>query len=155
MVEVLNISSVSTNTSSKSNSVSDVVAPSYVNNQDEAQTSKGYVSSSIRVDNLQNVAILEYKSSETGEIKEQYPTQKQIEAFKSAQKLQDQRMEQASSERANAAQGSFNFSISSGESSAPKVEAPTPATTTVVSAPDVQIGSEGSDSGSESTSILV
>lgn len=53
-------------------------------------TSRGpdqdFVSSYIRVDNLQNVAILEYRS-ETGEVKEQYPNQKQIEAFRQAERL--------------------------------------------------------------------
>ena len=47
-----------------------------------------FVSSSIRVDNLQNVAILEYRSSKTGEVLQQFPTQAQIEAFKHAEQLQ-------------------------------------------------------------------
>ena len=47
-----------------------------------------FVSSSIRVDNLQNVAILEYRSSRTGEVLQQFPTQAQIEAFKHAEQLQ-------------------------------------------------------------------
>jgi hypothetical protein len=47
-----------------------------------------FVSSSIRVDNLQNVAILEYRSSQTGEVVRQYPTQGQIDAFKRAEHLQ-------------------------------------------------------------------
>jgi len=45
-----------------------------------------FVSSSIRVDNLQNVAILEYRSSRTGEVVQQYPTQSQIDAFHRAEK---------------------------------------------------------------------
>ena len=47
-----------------------------------------FISSSIRVDNLQNVAILEYRSSKTGEVLQQFPTQAQIEAFKHAEQLQ-------------------------------------------------------------------
>lgn len=49
-----------------------------------------FVSSYIRVDNLQNVAILEYRS-ETGEVKEQYPNPKQIEAFRQAERLRVER----------------------------------------------------------------
>lgn len=62
-----------------------------VNPLEPAQTApdQGFVSSSIRVDNLQNVAILEYRS-EKGEIIQQYPTQSQIDAFKRAASLQDQ-----------------------------------------------------------------
>ena len=48
-----------------------------------------FVNSGIFVDNLQNVAILEYRASETGELINQYPTQAQIDAFKSAQRLAD------------------------------------------------------------------
>lgn len=48
---------------------------------------KNFVSSSIRVDNLQNVAILEYRS-EAGEVVQQYPSQSQIEAFKNAERIQ-------------------------------------------------------------------
>jgi len=47
-----------------------------------------FVISSIRVDNLQNVAILEYRSGKTGEVMQQFPTQTQIEAFKHAEQLQ-------------------------------------------------------------------
>jgi len=51
------------------------------------EAAQSFVSSSIRVDNLQNVAILEYRS-EAGEVVQQYPTQSQIEAFKNAARLQ-------------------------------------------------------------------
>jgi len=43
--------------------------------------------SAIRVDNLQNVAILEFRSADTGEVVAQFPTQKQIEAFRVAQTI--------------------------------------------------------------------
>jgi hypothetical protein len=46
-----------------------------------------FVSSNIRMDNLQNVAILEYRSSKTGEVIQQYPNQAHIQAFKQAEKL--------------------------------------------------------------------
>jgi len=47
-----------------------------------------FVSSYIRIDNLQNVVILEYRSSKTGEVVDQFPTQAQISAFKHAAQLQ-------------------------------------------------------------------
>jgi hypothetical protein len=47
-------------------------------------SASGFVSSHIRVDNLQNVAILEYRSSRTGEVIQQYPSQAQINAFRRA-----------------------------------------------------------------------
>ena len=49
-----------------------------------------YVVSGIYVNNLQNVAILEYRSLQTGEILQQYPNQAQINAFKSAERLAQQ-----------------------------------------------------------------
>ena len=49
-----------------------------------------FVTSEIYVDNLQNIAILEYRSSQTGQVVQQYPNQAQINAFKAAQRLADQ-----------------------------------------------------------------
>lgn len=49
-----------------------------------ARAETAYVTSRIRIDNLQGVVILEYRS-ETGEVKNQFPTQKQIDAFKRTQ----------------------------------------------------------------------
>jgi hypothetical protein len=58
-----------------------------------------FVVSGIYVDNLQNVAILEYRSSQTDQVIQQYPNQAQINAFKAAQRL----AEQASTSHAEAA----------------------------------------------------
>lgn len=60
-------------------------APVTSSSESVQSSSPEFVSSNIRVDNLQNVAILEYRSSKTGEIVRQYPTQQQISAFKRAQ----------------------------------------------------------------------
>ena len=46
------------------------------------------VSSRIRVDNLNNVAILEFVNSKTGKVIHQYPTEAQIQAFHRAAQLQ-------------------------------------------------------------------
>ena len=61
-----------------------------------------FISSRVRVDNLQNVAILEYRSSE-GDVVRQYPTEAQIQAFKSAARLAENRAETARSESAEPA----------------------------------------------------
>ncbi len=78
-----------------------------------------FVSSRIRVDNLQNVAILEYRSSRTGEVVRQYPTQSQIQAFKrAAQTVQaDISQQDVSTETPDAAPAGQ-------QSSAPQVQAP-------------------------------
>ena len=64
---------------------SDIAAPS------------NFVSSRVRVDNLQNVSILEYRSSE-GDIVRQYPTEAQIQAFKRAARIAEHRTEAATNE---------------------------------------------------------
>ena len=60
-----------------------------------SSSNANFVTSGIRVDNLQNVAILEYRSSETGDVIQQYPNQAQINAFKAAQHLAEQAKSQA------------------------------------------------------------
>ena len=43
-------------------------------------SSRYYVSSRIRVDNLLDMAILEFRAAETGDVIRQYPTESQIRA---------------------------------------------------------------------------
>jgi len=85
MVDVVNTVSSIQNTPLRSVSQSvSVVAPA-----EAAQSvNADFVSSRIRVDNLQNVAILEYVSSKTGQVIQQYPSQSQIDAFKRAEHIQ-------------------------------------------------------------------
>lgn len=45
------------------------------------------VTSRIRVDNARNVAFLEYISPRTGQVVRQYPSEKQIQAFRQAEKI--------------------------------------------------------------------
>lgn len=54
----------------------------------------GYLLTSIRVDNLQNVAILEIRSRE-GEVVNQYPTEGQIRAIKRAAELEQRKLAEA------------------------------------------------------------
>ena len=134
-----------------------------------------YVISRVRVDNLQDIAILEYRS-EQGEVKEQFPTDKQIQAFKEAERLEARRQEKAALVSAVAAPKSESVSLNTSESStatptaaqlqqAVSVPSTTaPATTPSTSAPDVAVsapstsapstsGNTGSSEGG--TSILV
>ncbi|MCE9508526.1 MAG: hypothetical protein K8R48_09495 [Alphaproteobacteria bacterium] len=76
---------------------------------------QGFVSSSIRVDNLQNVAILEYRS-EKGEIIQQYPTQTQIDAFKRAAALQDQGQADAAQQQGEAGNDGTQAAVSAADS---------------------------------------
>lgn len=87
MVEVVNSVSLVQSTTLKANAQSGNASAASATTVSQAAAQSGtFVSSSIRVDNLQNVAILEYRSSE-GEVVQQYPNQSQIDAFKRAQLL--------------------------------------------------------------------
>jgi len=88
----------------------------------EASRASDFVKSAIYVDNLQNVAILEYRSSESGEVVRQYPTKGQIEAFKRAEQLQQKVAERFAQESAAVV-------------SAPSAEAPSVAVTSSAPAP--------------------
>lgn len=61
----------------------------------------------IRVDNEVDLAILEYRSNKTGEVKRQFPSEAEVEAFKNAERISKQ------SERAAAAQASSSSSDTS------------------------------------------
>jgi hypothetical protein len=73
-------------------SQSDNAAPS----SEQIASPSNFISSRVRVDNLQNVAILEYRSSE-GAVVRQYPTEAQIQAFKRAERIAEHRTENARS----------------------------------------------------------
>lgn len=49
-----------------------------------AVSASNFVSSRIRVDNLLDLAILEFRSGDTGDVIRQYPTESQIRAFQRA-----------------------------------------------------------------------
>lgn len=83
MVDAVNIVSVQNNTSRLSSQRPSVFVPVTLS----APVQLEFTTSHIRVDNLQNVAILEYLSS-NGEVVRQYPSQAQISAFKRAEQLQ-------------------------------------------------------------------
>ncbi len=80
-----------------------------------------FISPRIRVDVEVDKAILEYRDGETGEVIQQYPSEKQLAAF--------QRAEAADSRQAQAAQiqaPSSGSEVVSIEVSAPEVSAPAP-----------------------------
>lgn len=84
MVDSINIISSQGNTSRHAPQALAASAPVAA----ETPVQREFITSHIRVDNLQNVAILEYLSSATGEVVRQYPSQSQISAFKRAEQLQ-------------------------------------------------------------------
>jgi hypothetical protein len=96
---------------------------------------------SVRIDSAAERAILEVRSSETGEVVNQYPSEAQLKAFQRAQKLEAAQAEQAavSAAREKAARPN-NTDVAQTqpkESVAPAQSTPTPAPTTVSTAPDV------------------
>ena len=91
MVDVVSTVSSSQNTSLKQNVQSSSVASAPPQaSSSSVESNVDFVTSCIYVDNLQNVAILEYRSSQTGQVVQQYPNQAQINAFKAAQQLAHQ-----------------------------------------------------------------
>lgn len=111
----------------------------------EAPQNAEVVSSHIRVDNIQNVTILEYVSSKTGEVVQQYPTQAQINAFKRAESLLSRRQAET------ARQVNEQYSYGGRESSAPlpaphQISAP---------APDPTVPAPVDNPASATTSFLV
>lgn len=59
-----------------------------------------FLVSRIRMDNLQNVAIIEVRTRDTGEVVNQYPTEDQIRAIKRAAELEERNIQQAAREMA-------------------------------------------------------
>lgn len=92
-----------------------VVAPPVTKRQEKApenarssvvasSPSPSFTSSRIRVDNLIDVAILEVRSGETGDIIRQYPTEQQIVAFQRASEalaISEQRRDAEAAERSS------------------------------------------------------
>jgi hypothetical protein len=123
-------------------------------------SSVDFVASRIRVDNLQNVAILEYRSGRTGEVVRQYPTQVQIQAFHQAEHIRETvRQQHAALAPATTtpSEGSDSLHIAASSASVP-VSTPASAATPSVPAPPVptiEAGHPASNSGSSPHSVLV
>lgn len=95
---------------------------------------------SVRIDSAAERAILEVRSSETGEVVNQYPSDAQLKAFQRAQKLDAAQAEQAAVSAAREKAASPNTDVAQAqpkESVAPVTSTPAPAPTTVSTAPDV------------------
>lgn len=73
-----------------------------------AANQANFVTSRVRVDNLQNVAILEYVSG-NGQVVQQYPSQQQIRAFKRAEQLQANQEQQARQQQQQQAARAASF----------------------------------------------
>jgi hypothetical protein len=91
------------------------------------QPSELFVSSRIRVDNELDMAIIEIRSQETGDIIRQYPTESQIRAFVRASEIQARDEEAALREALVSARQQSNTS------SAPVSVSDTPATSVTAS----------------------
>lgn len=102
----------------------------------------------IRVDNSLDRAIIEVRSSESGKVLRQYPTEAQLRAFARAQELDSAR---------KTAQSAEQFSELGGSSPAPKAEeAPAPAPAAPAQAqPSSQISAALATSGTPKQSVVV
>jgi hypothetical protein len=98
-------------------------------------SSANFISSRVVVDNLQNVAILQYRSSD-GNVVQQYPTEAQIQAFKRAERLASEHVENARLEQpvAPASSGGGQTSAPVSAPSAPVNSTPAPSTSDIVQA---------------------
>ena len=139
MVDVVSTISSSQNTSLKPSVQSAPVASAP---PEASNANTDFVTSCIYVDNLQNVAILEYRSSQTGEVVQQYPNQAQINAFKAAQQLAHQAsLKQDSAPTSDVHQAAVQ-SAGAGASDH------------VATTPAPPAGSSGGSSGGKTTSII-
>ena len=59
-----------------------------------SNNSQFFISSRVRVDNLLDIAILEFRAAETGDVIRQYPSESQIRAFQRASELDARRESQ-------------------------------------------------------------
>ncbi len=112
-----------------------------------------FVTSRIRVDNLQNIAILEYRSSE-GAVVRQYPTQSQINAFKRAESLHTSESNGSANSAPQETTGNSQPSQGQTQSAAP-APAPAPATGGSAPASYSSAGTSAGGSGDGSTQSVV
>ncbi|MEZ0261950.1 MAG: hypothetical protein ACAH80_13145 [Alphaproteobacteria bacterium] len=112
----------------------------------EQATSANLPSWRIRVDNSLDRAIIEVRSSESGKILRQYPTEAQLRAFARAQELDSARKSAQSADQLSEGSGG------NGGSPAPQAEeAPAPAQ----AQPAPQISSALATSGTPKQSVVV
>ena len=95
----------------------------------EASSKVYFNSSRIRMDNLLDLAIIEVRASETGDVVRQYPTESQIRAFQRASELDTR---QADASHAQAQQEAL---LQQAETAVPVSTAPAPSTPTPAPAP--------------------
>lgn len=87
MIETLNINSVTTSAAG-AGAQQAVFARKEQQQLEKPQAPVApYVSPRVRVDNLTNIAMIEFRDSETGAVVNQFPSEKQILAFQKAESL--------------------------------------------------------------------
>ncbi len=85
MVDAINTLSA-TQTQSRNEPVTEPVSRIEI---EPALPQNSFTTSSIRVDNLLDLAILEFRASDTGDILRQYPTEQQLQSFQRAAQLSE------------------------------------------------------------------
>ncbi len=102
MIEAVGTSSV--NLAALRSASQGPVSASFAATPAASSASQYFISSRVRMDNLLDMAILEVRAAETGDIIRQYPTENQIRAFQRASELDARQTEAASSQAQRARQ---------------------------------------------------
>jgi len=119
-------------------------------------SSINFVVSGIYMNNLQKVAILEYRSCQTGQVLQQYPNQAQINAFKAAQQLAEQASTKQQAEVAARQQAAAAVVTTDSHETDTTDHVSVPATTNeTAGSSDAATAGAGSSDGNTTTSVVV
>lgn len=151
-VNNISANAASTQKSAAQASRSQPAADVLTKKQPAPQAPSTAASAHIRIDNQLDMAIIEYRSSDTGDVVRQYPTEAQIQAFSRAAETEPQETVQP--------QQSAEASSGAEQAAAPEVKAadvPEPAATAADAAPasSVNVTSDGSSVPAYSSSTQV
>ncbi len=124
---------------------------SVISNDSRVNFADSFFSTRIRMDNFLDLAIIEIRSSETGDVIRQFPTEKQIEAFKRSETATEKdRMLQndKTTQRTNSYEGESYKPVNNTDGS-------TFVNSDVYSSPNTDVGSFSASETSNSTSFVI
>ena len=124
---------------------------SVISSDSRVNFADSFFSTRIRMDNFLDLAIIEIRSSETGDVIRQFPTEKQIEAFKRSEAATEKdRMLQndKTAQRTNSHEGEGYKPVNNTDSG-------TFANSDVYSSPNIEVGGFSTGETSNSTSSVI
>ena len=124
---------------------------SVISSDSRVNFADSFFSTRIRMDNFLDLAIIEIRSSETGDVIRQFPTEKQIEAFKRSEAATEKdRMSQSdkTTQRTNSYEGESYKSVSN-------IDGGTFVNSDVYSSPNIEVGGFSTSETSNSTSSVI